>query len=179
MKCIIANSAVAYRRLDGLYVELRIGGGFSHGRKMPHDVDELTRHELVGYITALTTVLVRNAPREPHETDSIVASLEALVFLPEWRTARPAYHRYIDRFQHARPTNSAVLPRHNVLLIRFRRSIIDIWGVSPELWLENGAIQRYCEAFTALHEGIENSILKELSGHEDAGHGHSPRSSET
>lgn len=63
-----------------------------------------------------------------------------------------------------------MLSRHKVLLIRFRQTVIDIWSVSPELLLEDGTVQRYCEAFTALHEGAENSILNEISGHENAGY---------
>ena len=47
MKCIIANGAVAYGILDALDVELKVGGGFFHGRKMPREVNELTRYELV------------------------------------------------------------------------------------------------------------------------------------
>jgi hypothetical protein len=77
--------------------------------------------------------------------------------------ARPAYRRYVDRFQHATSVNSAVMPRHKVLLIRFRQTVIDIWGASSELVLENGAVQRYCEAFTSLDEGVEHSILNAIS----------------
>jgi hypothetical protein len=91
MKCIIANGAAAYGILDALYVELKVGGGFFRGRKMPPEVDELTRYELVGYITALAAALLRCASREPLEADSIVAYLETLVFLPEWHAARPPY----------------------------------------------------------------------------------------
>jgi hypothetical protein len=167
MKCIIANAAVAYGILDALYVELKVGGGFFRGRKMPSKVDELTRYELVGYITALTAVLLRGGPREPWEADSIVARLEALVFLPEWHAACPAYRGYVDRFQRTTPEDSAVMPPHKALLIRFRQTVIDIWGASPELLLEDGAVQRYCEAFTALHEGAETSILSEISGNEN------------
>lgn len=172
MKCIIANGAVAYGRLDALYVELRVGGGFFRGRKMPREVDELTRYELVRYITALAAVLLRCAPREPQEADSIVAYLETLVFLPEWHAARPAYRGYVDHFQHTSSADSVVMPRHKLLLIRFRQAVIDIWGVSPKLLFEDGTVQRYCEAFTALHEGVEKSILNEISGNANVKYGH-------
>jgi hypothetical protein len=65
------------------------------------------------------------------------------------------------------------MPRHKVLLIRFRQIVIDIWGVSPELLLEGSAVQRYCEVLTALHEAVENSILNEISGNGNAGYAHS------
>jgi hypothetical protein len=88
MECVIANSAVTYAALDTLYVELKIGGGFFRGRKMSTAVDERTRYELVGYITALAAILVR-ASRDPQAAESIVAALEKLVFLPEWHVAPP------------------------------------------------------------------------------------------
>lgn len=173
MACLIANGAVAYEILDSLYVELRIGGGFFRGRKMAAEVDEQTRYELVGYITALAAVLLRCASREPHEADSIVAGLEALVFLPEWQAARPAYRGYVDQFQHANPADSVVMSRHHVLLIRLRQTVIDIWGVSPKLLLEDDVVQRFCEAFTVLHERLEDRILDEISKNGNAGYGHS------
>ncbi len=73
-----------FSQLMGVTLESR--GGFSRGQKMPRDVDEVTRYELFGYITALAAVLLRCAPRPPHEADSIVAFLETLVFLPACRT---------------------------------------------------------------------------------------------
>ncbi len=154
---------MAYAALDALYVELKVAGGFFRGRKMFAEVDQQTRYELVGYITALTTVLVRGARREPDEVDSIVGALEALVFLPEWHAARPAYQRYVARYQDVTPGDSAVVPRQKVLLLRFRQALIDIWSVSPELLLEDGFVQRHCEALSALHDGVEERILKELS----------------
>jgi hypothetical protein len=166
MKFIIANAAVAYGVLDAMYVELKVPGGFPRGRKMSHEVDELTRYELVGYITALAAILLRGAPRQPHEADSIVAYLETLVFLPEWQAARPAYRRYIDRFQHANPADVAAMSRHKMLLIPFRQTVSDIWGVSPEVLLENGILPRYREAFTVLHERLENRILNEIAANE-------------
>jgi hypothetical protein len=172
MKSIIANGAEAYGILDALYVELKVGGDFFRGRKMPPEVDELTRYELVGYITALAAVLLRCAPREAHEADSTVAHLETLVFLPEWQAARPAYRRYVDRFHHANPTDSAVRPRHKVLLILFRETVIDLWGVSRELLEQDAVVQRYCGAFTALHERVESRVLTEISGNANAGYGH-------
>ena len=137
MKCIIANGAVAYGVLDAMYVQLKMPAGFSHGRKMSRKVDDLTRYELVGYITALTAILLRRAPRKPDEADSIVTYLETLVFLPEWQAARPAYRRYVDRFQQADPDDVAVMSRHKMLLIPFRQTVIDIWGISPEVLLED------------------------------------------
>lgn len=163
MEGIIANSAVAYAALDALYVELKVGGGFFRGRKMSAEVDELTRYELVGYVTALAAVLVGKAPRDPHEAASIVDALEHLVFLPEWRAARPVYQRYVARYRDVSPGDFSVLPRQKVLLIRFRQTLIDIWRVSPELLLEDGVVQRHCEAVSALHDGVEERILKELS----------------
>lgn len=164
MKCIIASAAVAYGVLDKMYVQLKMPGSF-HGRKMSREVDELTRYELVGYITALAAILLRCAPRQRHEADSIVVYLETLVFLPEWQAARPAYRRYVDRLQHANPDDVAV-SRHKRLLIPFRQTVIDIWGVSHEVLLENGILRRYCEAFTGLHERLENSILNEIAANE-------------
>jgi len=162
MECIITNSAVAYAALDALYVELKVGGGFFRGRKMPLEVDELTRHELVGYITALAVVLVERSSRDLHEITSIVAALENLVFLPEWQAARLAYQRYVAQYRDISPGDSAVLPRQKVLLIRFRQTLIDIWSVSPELLLEDGIVQRHCEALSRLHDAVERRILKEL-----------------
>lgn len=163
MECIIRNSAVAYAALDALYVGVKVGGGFLRGRKMPAEIDELTRVELVGYITALATVLVRNALRDPDEMDSIVRILEGLVFLPEWRAARQPYQRYVARYRDVGPGDSAVVPSQKVLLILFRQTLIDLWNVSPELLLEDGVVQRFYEALSALHDGVEESILKELS----------------
>ncbi|HKN85831.1 MAG TPA: hypothetical protein VJV04_03120 [Nitrospiraceae bacterium] len=162
MECIITNSAVAYAGLDALYVELKVGGGFFRGRKMSPEVDDLTRNELVGYITALAVVLVERSSRDIHETASIIAALENLVFLPEWQAARLAYQRYVARYRDIGPSDSALLPRQKVLLIRFRQTLIDIWSVSPELLLEDGIVHRHCEALSMLHDGIEDRILKEL-----------------
>lgn len=83
------------------------------------------------------------APRKPDEADSIVTYLETLVFLPEWQAARPAYRRYVDRFQQANRDDVAVMSRHKILLIPFRQTVIDIWGISPEILLEDDALQRY------------------------------------
>lgn len=163
MGCIITNSAEAYAALDALYVGLKVGGGFFRGRKMSAEIDQLTRYELVGYITALTTILVRDALRDPDEVDSIVGALEALVFLPEWHAARPPYQRYVARYRDISPGDSAVLPRQKVLLILFRQTLIDTWSVSPELLLEDGLVQRFCEALSTLHDRVEESLLKELS----------------
>jgi len=162
MECIITNSAVAYAALDALYVELKVGGGFFRGRQMSSEVDELTRHELIGYITALAVVLVERSSRDIHETASIVAALENLVFLPEWHAARVPYQRYVAQYRDISPSDSAVPPRQKVLLIRFRQTLIDIWSVSPELLLEDGIVQRHCEALSMLHDGVERRILKEL-----------------
>lgn len=162
MGCLITNIAVAYAALDALYVELKVAGDFFRGRKMFAEIDQQTRYELVGYITALTAVLVQGALREPDEGDSIVNNLEALVFLPEWQAARPAYQRYVARYRDITPGDSAV-PRQKVLLVRFRQALIDIWSVSPELLLEDGFVQRHCEALNALHDGAVERILKELS----------------
>jgi hypothetical protein len=172
MKCIIANAAVAYGVLDAMYVQLKMPGSFPHGRKMSREVDDLTRYELIGYITALAAILLRCAPRKSHKADSIVTYLETLVFLPEWQAARPAYRRYVDRFQQANPGDVAVMPRHEMLLIPFRQRVIDIWGVSPEVLLENGALRRYREAFTVLHKRLENSILNEIASNENTRYGH-------
>jgi hypothetical protein len=60
---LIMNIAMAYATLDALYVELKVAGGFFRGRKMFAEVDQQMRYELVGYITALTAVLVREALR--------------------------------------------------------------------------------------------------------------------
>jgi len=163
MGCLIMNIATAYAALDALYVELKVAGGFFRGRKMFAEVDQQMRYELVGYITALTAVLVRETLREPDEVDSIVAALETLVFLPEWQAARPAYHRYVARYRDSTAGDSAVVPRQKVLLRRFRQALIDIWKISPELLLEDGFVQRHSEALSALHEGVEERILKELS----------------
>lgn len=103
MKCIIANSAVAYGILDALYVGLRVGGGFSRGRKMSREVGELTRYQLVGYITALAVILLRGAPREPHEANSIVAYLETLVFLPGMACRTPCVSRVCRSFSTRQP----------------------------------------------------------------------------
>jgi hypothetical protein len=163
MECIITNSAVAYAALDALYVEIKVGGGFFRGRKMSPEVDELTRHELVGYITALAVILVERSSRDIQETTAIVAALENLVFLPEWQAARLAYQRYVAQYRDISPGDSAVLPRQKVLLIRFRQTLIDIWSVSPELLLEDGIVQRHCEALSRLHDGVEDRVLKELN----------------
>jgi hypothetical protein len=160
---LIMNIAMTYAALDALYVELKVAGGFFRGRKMFAEVDQQMRYELVGYITALTAVLVREALREPDEVDSIVTALETLVFLPEWQTARPAYQRYVARYRDITPGDSAVVPRQKVLLHRFRQALIDIWKVSPELLLEDGFVKRHGEALSALHDGVEERILKELS----------------
>ena len=176
MKSIIANGAEAYGMLDAIYVELKVGGDFFRGRKMPPDVDAVIRYELVGYITALAAVLLRCAPRAAHEAGSTMAYLESLVFLPEWQAARPAYRKYVGRFHHANPADSTVRPRHNVLLILFRETVIDLWGVSPELLEQDAVVQRYREAFTALHERVASRLLTEISGNANAGHGHLPPS---
>lgn len=176
MKCIIANVAVAYGVLDAMYVQLKMPGSFPDGRKMSREVDDLTRYELVGYITALTAILLRCALRNPDETNSIVTYLETLVFLPEWQASRPAYRWYVDRFQQANPGDVAVMSRHEMLLIPFRQRVIDIWGVSPEVLLEDGALRRYREAFTVLHERLENSILNEIAANQNSRYGH-PRPS--
>jgi len=162
MECIITSGAIAYAALDALYVELKVGGGFFRGRKMSTTVDELTRHELVGYITALAIVLVETSSRDIHETASIVAALENLVFLPEWHAARVAYQRYVAQYRDISPSDSAVPPRQKVLLIRFRQTLIDIWSVSPELLLEDGIVQMHCEALSRLQDGVEERLLKEL-----------------
>ena len=39
----------------------------------------------------------------------------------------------------------------------------DMSSASPDLLLEDGVVQRLCEALSALHDGVEESILKELS----------------
>ena len=163
MKCIIRNSALAYAALDALYIELRVGGGFFRGRKMSPEVDELTRNELVGYITALAAVLIENSSPGPQETASVVAALENLVFLPEWHAARVAYQRYVVQYRDIGPGDFGALPRHNELLMRLRHTLIDVWNVSPELLLEDGIVQRHCEALRLLHDGVEERILKELS----------------
>lgn len=163
MRCIIMNSAAAYAALNALYVGLKVGGGFFRGRKMSAEIDDLMRYELVGYITALAAALLRNAPRDQDEMDSIVNALEALVFLPEWHAARPAYQRYVARYRDVSPGDSPVVPRQKVLLILFRQTLIDMWSVSPEFLLEDGVVQRLCEALSALHNGIEESILRELA----------------
>lgn len=162
MECIITNSAVAYAALDALYVELKVGGGFFRGRTMSPEIDELTRHELVGYITVLAVVLVERSARHIHETTAIVAALENLVFLPEWQAARLAYQRYVAQYRDISPGDSAVLPRQKVLLIRFRQTLIDIWSVSAELLLADGIVQRHCEVLSSIHDGVEDRILKEL-----------------
>lgn len=162
MGCLIMNIAMAYAALDALYVELKVAGGFFRGRKMFAEVDQQMRYELVGYITALTAVLVRETLREPDEVDSIVAALETLVFLPEWQAARPAYHRYVARYRDSTAGDSTVVPRQKVLLHRFRQALIDIWKISPELLLEDGFLQRHGGALNALHERVEERILKEL-----------------
>lgn len=84
----------------------------------------------------------------------------------------PCISPVIDRFQHANRAGSAVMSPHKVLIISFRQTVIDIWDVPPELLLEDGAVQRYGDAFTALHERVENSILNEICGHTNAAHGH-------
>jgi hypothetical protein len=170
MECVIANSAVTYAALDTLYVELKIGGGFFRGRKMSTAVDERTRYELVGYITALAAILVR-ASRDPQAAESIVAALEKLVFLPEWHVARLPYLRYVARYRDISPIDPAVVPRQKILLIRLRQTLIDVWGVSSELLLADGVVQRYCEALTDLHDGVEDRVLKELSRHGNDEHG--------
>jgi hypothetical protein len=167
MECIIANSAVAYAALDALYVELKVRGGFFRGRTMSAEVDDLTRYELVGYITALAAVLVEKTARDFHEAAFIVDALEHLVFLPEWLAARPIYQRYVARYREVSPGDSSVRPRQKVLLIRFRQTLIDIWRVSSDLLLEDGIVQRHCEAVSALHDGVEERILKTLSKERD------------
>ena len=100
MGCLIMNIAMAYAALDALYVELKVAGGFFRGRKMFAEVDQQMRYELVGYITALTAVLVREALREPDEVDSIVtASCSSLSGSP-----------------HARPINGMSLGIERLLL---------------------------------------------------------------
>jgi hypothetical protein len=172
MKCIIANAAVAYGVLDAMYVQLKMPGSFPHGRKMSREVDDLTRYELVGYITALAAILLRCASRKPDEADSIVTYLETLVFLPEWQAARPVYRRYVDHCQQANPDEVAVMSRHKMLLIPFRQTVIDIWSVSPEVLWEDDALRRYREAFTALHKRLENSILNEIAANQNSQYGH-------
>jgi hypothetical protein len=130
---------------------------------MPPEIEALTRHEVVGYITALVAILLRRAPHDPDEADVTMTALEELVFLPEWHAARPAYQQYFARCREVSPADPTVMPRQKVLLIRFRQVLIDIWGVSPELLLEDGIVQRYCEALTALHERVERKVLEELS----------------
>jgi hypothetical protein len=41
--------------------------------------------------------------------------------------------------------------------------LIDIWKVSSELLLQDSFVQRHGEALNALHDGVEERILKELS----------------
>ncbi len=65
------------------------------------------------------------------------------------------------------------MSRHHVLLIRLRQTVIDIWSVSPKLLLEDDVVQRFCEAFTVLHERLEDRILDEISKNGNAGYGHS------
>ena len=162
MKCVIRSGAYAYAALDDLYVELKINGGFLRGRKMAAATDQRTREELVGYVTALVTVLVRREFGQPDETQSVVSVLEEFVFQPEWHAARPAYQRYVDRYLDASPVESLVTPRHKVLLILFRQVLMDIWSVPPELFIQERSLQRYCEALTGLQNRLEHLIVESI-----------------
>jgi hypothetical protein len=144
MGCLIMNIAMAYAALDALYVELKVAGGFFRGRKMFAEVDQQMRYELVGYITALTAVLVRETLREPDEVDSIVAALETLVFLPEWQAARPAYHRYVARYRdstaggfHRGPSSESIVAPVSSGVDRYLEDLAGIiiggW-LSPTAW---------------------------------------------
>lgn len=162
MSCVIRSGAQAYALLDRLYVELKINTGFFRGYRMAPSIDQQTRDELVGYITALVAILVQSEFVRAEEAQSTVAALEELVFEPEWYMARPVYQRYLARFQHSSSGQSPTSPRHKVLLILFRQTLIDIWKVPDELFTEYGTVQRYCEALTALQEDLEYNIRETI-----------------
>lgn len=129
---------------------------------MAPGIDQQTRYELVGYITALIALLLHSEYGRAEEARSTVTALEELVFEPEWYMARPAYQRYLARYQHPSSGESLISPGYKVLLILFRQTVMDIWKVPDEFVIEDKTVQRYCEAFTALHENLEHNIRKTI-----------------